>query len=88
MIQKGVYTPQARALARDLVKAGISQKRVGEVIYLIAKYAGLSVKGVMSCRTVGRAITEGGAAAKLQLAYELNGVKGTYRTLYLCYVGK
>ncbi|KAK0235259.1 hypothetical protein EDD85DRAFT_954809 [Armillaria nabsnona] len=30
----------------------------------------------MSCRTVGRAITEGGAAAKLQLAYELNGVKG------------
>ncbi|PBK90663.1 hypothetical protein ARMGADRAFT_1111175, partial [Armillaria gallica] len=76
LVQKGVYIPQARALACDLVKAGISQKRVGEVIYLIAKYTGLSVKGAMSHQTVGRAITEGGAAAKLQLAFELNGVKG------------
>ncbi|SJL15896.1 uncharacterized protein ARMOST_19404 [Armillaria ostoyae] len=76
LVLKGVYTPQARALAHDLVKAGISQKHVGEVIYLIAKYTGLSVKGAMSHRTVGRAITEDGVAAKLQLAYELNGMKG------------
>jgi hypothetical protein len=71
LLQKGVYTPEARALARMLVQAGCSQEYVGEVIQKVCKSAGVEVSAKMSRRTVARAVLEGGIAAEIQLAYEI-----------------
>jgi hypothetical protein len=70
-MKKGVYTPQARALARTLVTAGCTQDFVGVLIQKICKTVGVTVEEKMSRHTVARAIKEGGVAAKMQLAYEL-----------------
>lgn len=70
-IKKGVYTPKARTLARILVASGCSRKQAGKVLNKIGKLWGVDSKREMSARTVGRAVDEGGEAAKMQLAYEL-----------------
>jgi hypothetical protein len=70
LIEKGRYTPAARAIARVLDKAGCAQGKVASVISYIAGQAGLKVKGCMSRRTVQRALIEGGVAARIQLAHE------------------
>ncbi|KAJ7339908.1 hypothetical protein DFH08DRAFT_1013441 [Mycena albidolilacea] len=70
-MEKGRYTPTARAIARVLQKSGTSQGKVGTVINYIAKQAGLEVKGKMSQRTVQRATIEGGVAACVQLGYDM-----------------
>lgn len=75
-MRKGAYTPQARPLAHELVKAGCAQESVGSIIQLIARNAGISVKNQMTCCTVDRAIIEGGLAAQVQLGYELSQAKG------------
>ncbi|KAI0708898.1 hypothetical protein C8T65DRAFT_695745 [Cerioporus squamosus] len=53
---KGIYTAQARMLARTLVRFGT---------------LGVSVEGKMSARTVRRALLELGAASDIQTAYEI-----------------
>ncbi|KAJ7598605.1 hypothetical protein C8J56DRAFT_1092199 [Mycena floridula] len=67
----GSYTPVARALVRDLVKAGCSQAAVGSVIQKFASSAGFSVKRHLSRRTVQRILMEGGIASKIQVAHEI-----------------
>ncbi|KAH9915346.1 hypothetical protein B0H21DRAFT_703393, partial [Amylocystis lapponica] len=69
---RGTFTPQARALARALVKSGCSQHTVATVIARVAHAMGASVKHNMSRRTVQRAILEGGVAAKVQLGHEMS----------------
>ena len=64
LVHKGVYGPQARALAHTLVAAKCSQEYVGGVILAVCKSAGVAVKGKMSRCTVSRAILEGGVAAQ------------------------
>ena len=71
LMAKGIYTPQARALARNLVTAGCSQDSVGILIQKIAHTVGVQVPVVMSRRTVHRAIAEGGIAAKMQLGMQV-----------------
>ena len=71
LMEKGVYTPQARALARTLVTAGCTQDFVGVLIQKICGTVGVTVEERMSRHTVARAVAEGGIAAKMQLAYEL-----------------
>ncbi|KAJ7113191.1 hypothetical protein C8R44DRAFT_882202 [Mycena epipterygia] len=71
LVKGGTYTPEARAMARMLVKAGCSQEKVGAVIKYVAKNAKLEVKGTMSRRTVQRTLMEGGLAARIQLGYEM-----------------
>ncbi|KAH6905421.1 hypothetical protein BKA70DRAFT_1373176 [Coprinopsis sp. MPI-PUGE-AT-0042] len=61
LVKKGVYTREARALARHLVSTGVAEK----------KMLGVKVKGDMDRRTVQRAILEGGVASDIQLAYEI-----------------
>jgi len=73
---KGVYSPQARDLARTLVAAGCSQQYVGNVIHAVCKNAGVAVQGSMSRRTVSRAILEGGIAAQIQVGHELAQAEG------------
>lgn len=77
----GAYTPDARAMARMLVKAGCSQGKVGSVIQHIANKAGRSVKGKMARRTVQRALMEGGIAARIQLAHEMADADGKQNSL-------
>lgn len=76
LLHKGVYSPVAWDLARVLTKAGCSRDYVGKVISSVCKSAGIEVKGEMSRRTVGRAILEGGIAAKIQLAHEVLQAEG------------
>ncbi|KII95110.1 hypothetical protein PLICRDRAFT_69546, partial [Plicaturopsis crispa FD-325 SS-3] len=71
LTHKGGYTPCVRSLARKLVKAGCSQEHVGPTIASIASMLGISVKGRISRRTVGRALREGGIASKIQLGHEV-----------------
>ena len=71
LLKKGVYTPEARALARLLVQAGCSQDYVGEVIQKICHQVGVEVTGKMSWRSVSQSILEGGVAAELQLVHEI-----------------
>jgi hypothetical protein len=76
LLHKGVYSPQARELARMLVAAGCSRVYVGEVIKKVCKSAGVTVHGNMSRRTVSRAILEGGIAAQIQIGHELAQADG------------
>ncbi|KAF8168636.1 hypothetical protein K438DRAFT_1909600 [Mycena galopus ATCC 62051] len=76
LMEKGRYTPAARAIARVLGKSGCAQGKVGTVITYIAKQAGLEVKGNMSRRTVQCSLIEGGVAARVQLAHEMAGADG------------
>jgi hypothetical protein len=71
LVQKGVYTPEAKSLARLLVQAGCSKQYVGAVIEAVCKAAGVSVDVTMSSCTVSRAILEGGITAEIQLGFEI-----------------
>ncbi len=53
--EKGVYTAQARMLARTLVRFGCAQERVGDVLLLFGRMFGVSLEGKMSGHTVRRA---------------------------------
>lgn len=74
---KGVYTPEARAIARLLVSAGCSQEKVGSVLRAIGETAGLNIQDHMSRRTVERAIMEGGVASRVQIGHEVSEAEGT-----------
>lgn len=74
---KGVYTAEARALMRELAKAGCAPSKTGKVIQMVARLAGANYTSKLSRRTVRRAIIEGGVAAKMQLGYEIKMAKGT-----------
>jgi hypothetical protein len=76
LLQKGVYSPQSRELARTLVAAGCSREYVAKVIKAVCKNAGVTVHGSMSRRTVSRAVLEGGIAAQIQIGYELAQADG------------
>jgi hypothetical protein len=77
LMDKGVYTEEARELCRVLVNAGCSQDFVGRVIEEVLTAAGISVVGpTMSGRTVARSILEGGIMADMQIGYEMSKTKG------------
>lgn len=67
----GVYTAQARRLARELLKAGCSSERVGDAMLACAKAFGIKVHRKMSGRTVLRARDEGGYFGLMQLGREI-----------------
>ncbi|KAF8205788.1 hypothetical protein K438DRAFT_1579294 [Mycena galopus ATCC 62051] len=73
---KGVYTFQARKLARMMVDAGCARGKVGPLMERVAGVFGIHINRTMSRRTVSRAIEEGGIAAKMQIAYEIGLSKG------------
>lgn len=78
LTRRGAYTPEARALARIVVKAGCSQAQVGGLIKNVGKLLGITVRNPMSRRTVSRAILEGGIAAKIQLGYEMSRTESQF----------
>lgn len=76
LLQKGIYTNEARALARSLLNAGCSQAYVGEVIQMVCQAAGVTVPKAMSARTVKRIALEGGIAAEIQIGFEIAQTEG------------
>ena len=84
LVKKGVYTQQARALARYLVSTGTAEKKVGAAIKTVGMAFGVKIKRTMSARTVKRAGLEGGVAADIQLVYEIlkSDSKCLYSTVY------
>jgi hypothetical protein len=75
--RKGIYTVQARKIARLMVDAGCARGKVGTLMERVGKIFGVQVDRSMSRRSVSRAIAEGGIAAKMQVAYEIGLNKGT-----------
>jgi len=77
LMEKGVYTEEARELCRILVGAGCSQEKVGEVIEAVFEAVGIAFEGPkVSSRTVARAVLEGGVMSDLQLAKEMSDTGG------------
>jgi hypothetical protein len=74
--QKGIYTIQARKLARIMVDAGCARGKVGTLMERVGEIFGVHINRSMSRRTVSRAVGEGGVAAKMQITYELGLNKG------------
>ncbi|KAF7331459.1 hypothetical protein MKEN_00024600 [Mycena kentingensis (nom. inval.)] len=70
--EKGVFRPEWRALARDLVGAGVPLAKLRLVAESFARTVGVEIKGkFMSARTGARVIDEGGLLGELQNAREL-----------------
>lgn len=75
---KGVYTSEARSIARQLVASGTAEKHVGTAIQEIGKLMGVEVKEKMSRRTAGRTVLEQGVAADIQLGYDMVMTDSTF----------
>lgn len=70
--RKGVYTPEMRALIRQMVKSGCAPDRIAQIVQIVGRMAGMpDLKCMVSRRTIQRVILEGGVAAKVQLGYEI-----------------
>ncbi|KAF7331773.1 hypothetical protein MKEN_00057200 [Mycena kentingensis (nom. inval.)] len=70
--EKGVFRPQWRSLARDLVGAGVPLAKLRLVAESFARTVGVEIKGkFMSARTGARVVDEGGLLGELQNAREL-----------------
>ncbi|KAJ7292581.1 hypothetical protein C8J57DRAFT_1042576 [Mycena rebaudengoi] len=74
--KKGTYTTQARKLARIMVDSGCARGKVGSLMGQVGEIFGVHIDRVMSCRTVSRAILEGGIASKIQITYEMSMNQG------------
>ncbi|KAJ7938042.1 hypothetical protein B0H13DRAFT_1588185, partial [Mycena leptocephala] len=72
----GIYTIQARKMARVMVDAGCTRGKVGPLMERVAGIFGIQINRAMSRCTVSRAVGEGGVAAKMQVAYEIGLNKG------------
>ena len=79
---KGVYTAQARAMARYMVSAGAAEAKVGIAVKKIGRVLGVEVDQIMDKRTVARAVKELGVAADIQVAYEMTQTDSEH--LYHC----
>ncbi|KAJ7430216.1 hypothetical protein B0H11DRAFT_1676382, partial [Mycena galericulata] len=69
--EKGIYTVRARKLARIMADCGCAREKIGSLMERVGEIFGVYVNRAMSRRTVGRAILEGGIAAKMQATFEL-----------------
>ncbi|KEP45562.1 hypothetical protein V565_260290, partial [Rhizoctonia solani 123E] len=72
----GAYTPQIRSLCRPLVMSGVAAIQVPKVIRVCTRAFGIEPGPLPNPRSVGRFITEGGVAAKIQVGNALAAAKG------------
>ncbi|KAJ7093335.1 hypothetical protein B0H15DRAFT_776748, partial [Mycena belliarum] len=73
---KGIYTMQARKLARLMADSGCARGKVGPLLERVGQMFGIHVTRSMSRRTVGRTVDEGGVATKVQAIFELSQSPG------------
>ncbi|KAF8148589.1 hypothetical protein B0H34DRAFT_828386 [Crassisporium funariophilum] len=71
LTHRGIYTKEARRLARYLLSVGTAEAKVGKAISAVGKVMGVEVNCVMDKRTVKRAVLESGVAAEIQLGYKM-----------------
>ena len=74
--RKGVFTPEARRLARALLRAGCAGDRVGDAIAACARVFHITVSRLPSRRTVFRARDEGGQFGLMQIGREITQSQG------------
>ncbi|KAJ7504739.1 hypothetical protein B0H11DRAFT_1669466, partial [Mycena galericulata] len=75
--RNGLYTAEARKLARDLTFTGCAAGKIAFAIHCCAEMFGIRILSrFMSRRTVGRALDEGGTYAQLQIAREIQNAAG------------
>ncbi|CAE6442660.1 unnamed protein product [Rhizoctonia solani] len=72
----GAYSNQLRSLSRQLVILGVSSAQVPKVIRICTTTFGIHVGNIPSSRSVGRFVTEGGIAAKIQAGNILSNADG------------
>ena len=85
--KRGVYTPEARKLARALLHAGCTGDRVNKAIAACAKAFRVRVTRLMSRWTVFRAQDEGGQYGLMQIAREITQSKGQIHLISCYYYG-
>src|ERR1700722_7147857 len=77
LMEKGVYTNEARDLCQVLVYTGCSQELVGDVIEEVLATANIHVVGpTMSGRTVACSILEGEIMTDIQMGHEISKSDG------------
>ncbi|KAF7351568.1 hypothetical protein MSAN_01589300 [Mycena sanguinolenta] len=76
LTKRGIFTAQARQLARVMADSGCARGKIGPLMEQVGHIFGIKVDRTMSRRTVGRAIEEGGVAAKIQAIFELSQSQG------------
>ena len=81
--RKGTFTPEARRLARTLLRAGCAGDRVGDAIAACARAFCITVARLPSRRTVFRARDEGGQFGLMQLGREIVQSDGKAKLLVL-----
>lgn len=87
IFKDGMYTIQARALARRLIQAGCGERQVGEMMVEFGRMLGIDMDGwehKMSARTAERSVLEGGVAADMQLGYEMAKNTGQSSSIPTC----
>jgi hypothetical protein len=75
---KGVYSNSACKLMCKLLAEGIPALRVASVIAACARTFGINVDKLPSQRTASWAVSEGGIAAELQMAVEMQNTRGKH----------
>ncbi|KAH9898167.1 hypothetical protein C8Q73DRAFT_779911 [Cubamyces lactineus] len=69
--RKGIYTTEARMLARLLISSGCAQEKVGRLVQQFGRIFGCHVKEQMSAHTIRRAVFEGCIASDIQIGHEI-----------------
>ncbi|KAA1466166.1 hypothetical protein DENSPDRAFT_768715 [Dentipellis sp. KUC8613] len=73
--QKGIITPETRALIRTLVQLNVPFENILDVIKRVCSVAGIQVVGKFDRHSVRRVVKEGGIFARLQIAQEVKRVQ-------------
>ncbi|TFK79123.1 hypothetical protein K466DRAFT_506106 [Polyporus arcularius HHB13444] len=74
--EQGIISEDSRDLVHSLTSAGVPRDKIPETISTVVKAAGLTVKGSMSTRSVGRINLEGGILSDLQTMEDMKDADG------------
>lgn len=76
--EDGIFSLRTRDMTRGLIGQGVPVSGITNVISVVAESLGVKIKGSVSSRSAGRMTLEGGVAAKMQLAYDVNHSTSVY----------
>lgn len=79
LFSKGMISESCREMIRELVKYGVPEERVNDVIHACCDAFDIVVPRGITARSVGRIVREGGVAAEIQLGHEIVNAKGECR---------
>ena len=80
---KGIVQEECREMIRDLQTLNVPVEKLNEVVHIVGKGFGLKVMDNVSARTIGRVMREGGVAAEMQIAHEIEQAKGMHLPIHL-----